>query len=91
MTMRTIYGNWQPAIATKLVAITKEPDLDQAVTFYEHARESIARLNTRNDNWLGTGEPLVIPDEASERLEAFELVGWTLSVQRRDNAIFYNM
>ena len=55
-------------------AITKEPDLDQAVTFYEHARESIRRLNTRNDNWLGTGEPLVIPDEASERLEAFELV-----------------
>ena len=55
-------------------AITKEPDLDQAVTFYEHARESIKRLNTRNDNWLGTGEPLVIPDEASERLEAFELV-----------------
>ena len=36
--------------------------------------ESIRRLNTRNDNWLGTGEPLVIPDEASERLEAFELV-----------------
>lgn len=55
-------------------AITKEPDLDQAVTFYEHARESINRLNTRNDNWLSTGEPLVIPDEASERLEAFELV-----------------
>ena len=54
--------------------ITKEPDLDQAVTFYEHARESINRLNTRNDNWLGTGEPLAIPDEASERLEAFELV-----------------
>ena len=55
-------------------AITKEPDLDQAVAFYEHARESINRLNTRNDNWLGTGEPLAIPDEASERLEAFELV-----------------
>ena len=55
-------------------AITKEPDLDQAVAFYEHARESIRRINTRNDNWLGTGEPLVIPDEASERLEAFELV-----------------
>ena len=55
-------------------AITKEPDLDQAVTFYEHARESIRRINTRNDNWLGTGKPLVIPDEASERLEAFELV-----------------
>ena len=55
-------------------AITKEPDLDQAVTFYEHARESIRRINTRNDNWLGAGEPLVIPDEASERLEAFELV-----------------
>ena len=36
--------------------------------------ESINRLNTRNDNWLGTGEPLAIPDEASERLEAFELV-----------------
>ena len=54
--------------------ITKEPDLDQAVTFYEHARESIRRINTRNDNWLSTGEPLVIPDEASERLEAFELV-----------------
>lgn len=55
-------------------AITKEPDLDQAVTFYEHARESIKRLNTKTDNWLGTGEPLAIPDEASERLEAFELV-----------------
>ena len=55
-------------------AITKEPDLDQAVVFYEHARESIRRINTRNDNWLGAGEPLVIPDEASERLEAFELV-----------------
>lgn len=55
-------------------AITKEPDLDQAVAFYEHARESIRRINTRNDNWLGNGEPLVIPDEASERLEAFELV-----------------
>ena len=55
-------------------AITKEPDLDQAVAFYEHARESIRRINTRNDNWLGAGEPLVIPDEASERLEAFELV-----------------
>ena len=55
-------------------AITKKPDLDQAVTFYEHARESINRLNTRTDNCFGTGEPLVIPDEASERLEAFELV-----------------
>ena len=55
-------------------AITKESDLDQAVAFYEHARESIRRINTRNDNWLGAGEPLVIPDEASERLEAFELV-----------------
>ena len=55
-------------------AITKEPDLDQAVAFYEHARENIRRINTRNDNWLGTGKPLVIPDEASERLEAFELV-----------------
>ena len=55
-------------------AFTKEPDLDQAVRFYEHARESINRLNTRNDNWFGTGDPLVIPDEASERLEAFELV-----------------
>ena len=55
-------------------AITKESDLDQAVAFYEHARESIRRLNTRNDNWLGAGEPLAIPDEASERLEAFELV-----------------
>ena len=55
-------------------AITKESDLDQAVAFYEHARESIRRINTRNDNWLSTGKPLVIPDEASERLEAFELV-----------------
>ena len=67
---------WQLAAGYcyEIGAITKEPDLDQAVTFYEHARESIRRLNTRNDNWLGTGEPLVIPDEASERLEAFELV-----------------
>ena len=67
---------WQLAAGYcyEIGAITKEPDLDQAVTFYEHARESIKRLNTRNDNWLGTGEPLVIPDEASERLEAFELV-----------------
>ena len=67
---------WQLAAGYcyEIGAITKEPDLDQAVTFYEHARESINRLNTRNDNWLGTGEPLVIPDEASERLEAFELV-----------------
>ncbi|MDU2556344.1 MAG: sel1 repeat family protein [Veillonella sp.] len=67
-----------PAIRTaidyEIGAFTKEPDLDQAVTFYEHARESINRLNTRNDNWFGTGEPLAIPDEASERLEAFELV-----------------
>ena len=55
-------------------AITKKPDLDQAVTFYKHARESINRLNTRTDNCFGTGEPLVIPDEASERLEAFKLV-----------------
>ena len=55
-------------------AITKKPELDLAVTFYEHARESINRLNTRTDNCFGTGEPLVIPDEASERLEAFELV-----------------
>lgn len=47
---------------------------DQAVTFYKHARESIKRLNTKTDNWLGTSEPLAIPDEASERLEAFELV-----------------
>ena len=67
---------WQLAAGYcyEIGAITKEPDLDQAVTFYEHARESIRRLNTRNDNWLGTGEPLAIPDEASERLEAFELV-----------------
>lgn len=67
---------WQLAAGYcyEIGAITKEPDLDQAVTFYEHARESINRLNTRNDNWLGTGEPLAIPDEASERLEAFELV-----------------
>ena len=67
---------WQLAAGYcyEIGAITKEPDLDQAVTFYEHARESIRRLNTRNDNWLGAGEPLVIPDEASERLEAFELV-----------------
>ena len=67
---------WQLAAGYcyEIGAITKEPDLDQAVTFYEHARESINRLNTRNDNWLGTGKPLVIPDEASERLEAFELV-----------------
>ena len=67
---------WQLAAGYcyEIGAITKEPDLDQAVTFYEHARESIRRINTRNDNWLSTGEPLVIPDEASERLEAFELV-----------------
>lgn len=67
---------WQLAAGYcyEIGAITKGPDLDQAVTFYEHARESIRRLNTRNDNWLGTGEPLVIPDEASERLEAFELI-----------------
>ena len=67
---------WQLAAGYcfEIGAITKKPDLDQAVTFYEHARESINRLNTRNDNWLGNGEPLVIPDEASERLEAFELV-----------------
>ena len=67
---------WQLAAGYcyEIGAMTKEPDLDQAVTFYEHARESINRLNTRNDNWLGTGEPLAIPDEASERLEAFELV-----------------
>ena len=67
---------WQLAAGYcyEIGAITKEPDLDQAVAFYEHARESIRRINTRNDNWLGTGEPLVIPDEASERLEAFELV-----------------
>ena len=67
---------WQLAAGYcyEIGAFTKEPDLDQAVTFYEHARESIRRLNTRNDNLLGTGEPLVIPDEASERLEAFELV-----------------
>lgn len=67
---------WQLAAGYcyEIGAITKEPDLDQAVTFYEHARESIRRINTRNDNWLGTGEPLAIPDEASERLEAFELV-----------------
>ena len=67
---------WQLAAGYcyEIGAITKEPDLDQAVTFYEHARESINRLNTRPDNCFGTGEPLVIPDEASERLEAFELV-----------------
>lgn len=67
---------WQLAAGYcyEIGAITKEPDLDQAVTFYEHARESIRRINTRNDNWLSTGEPLVIPDEASERLEVFELV-----------------
>ncbi|BBU35627.1 hypothetical protein VEIS1202513_01480 [Veillonella sp. S12025-13] len=67
---------WQLAAGYcyEIGAFTKEPDLDQAVTFYEHARESIKRLNTTNDNWLGTGEPLAIPDEASERLEAFELV-----------------
>ena len=67
---------WQLAVGYcyEIGAITKEPDLDQAVAFYEHARESIRRINTRNDNWLSTGEPLVIPDEASERLEAFELV-----------------
>lgn len=67
---------WQLAAGYcyEIGAFTKEPDLDQAVTFYEHACESINRLNTRNDNWFGTGEPLVIPDEASERLEAFELV-----------------
>ena len=67
---------WQLAAGYcyEIGAFTKEPDLDQAVTFYEHARESINRLNTRNDNWLGTGEPLVIPDEASERLAAFELI-----------------
>lgn len=67
---------WQLAAGYcyEIGAFTKEPDLDQAVTFYEHARESINRLNTRNDNWLGTSEPLAIPDEASERLEAFELV-----------------
>ena len=67
---------WQLAAGYcyEIGAITKEPDLDQAVTFYEHARESIRRINTRNDNWLSTGKPLVIPDEASERLEAFELV-----------------
>ena len=67
---------WQLAAGYcyEIGAITKEPDLDQAVTFYEHARESIKRLNTKTDNWLGTGEPLAIPDEASERLEAFELV-----------------
>ena len=67
---------WQLAAGYcyEIGAMTKEPDLDQAVTFYEHARESIKRLNTRNNNCFGTGEPLVIPDEASERLEAFELV-----------------
>ena len=67
---------WQLAAGYcyEIGAFTKEPDLDQAVTFYEHARESINRLNTRNDNWLGTGEPLAIPDEAAERLEAFKLV-----------------
>ncbi|MBS6327000.1 MAG: SEL1-like repeat protein [Veillonella sp.] len=72
------YGDhlWQLAAGYcyEIGAFTKEPDLDQAVTFYEHARESINRLNTKTDNWLGTGEPLAIPDEASERLEAFELV-----------------
>lgn len=67
---------WQLAAGYcyEIGAITKEPDLDQAVTFYEHAHESINRLNTGNNNWLGTGEPLVIPDEASERLAAFELI-----------------
>lgn len=67
---------WQLAAGYcyEIGAITNKPDLNQAVTFYEHARESIRRINTRNDNWLSTGEPLVIPDEASERLEAFELV-----------------
>ena len=67
---------WQLAAGYcyEIGAITNEPDLDQAIAFYEHARESIRRINTRNDNWLGTGKPLVIPDEASERLEAFELV-----------------
>lgn len=67
---------WQLAAGYcyEIGAFTKEPDLDQAVAFYEHARESIKRLNTKTDNWLGTGEPLAIPDEASERLEAFELV-----------------
>ena len=67
---------WQLAAGYcyEIGAITKKPELDQAVTFYEHARESINRLNTRPDNCFGTGEPLVIPDEASERLEAFELV-----------------
>ena len=67
---------WQLAAGYcyEIGAITKKPDLDQAVTFYEHAHESINRLNTRPDNCFGTGEPLVIPDEASERLEAFELV-----------------
>ena len=67
---------WQLAAGYcyEIGAITKKPDLDQAVTFYEHARESIKRLNTRTDNCFGTGEPLVIPNEASERLEAFELV-----------------
>ena len=67
---------WQLAAGYcyEIGGITNKPDLDQAVAFYEHARESIRRINTRNDNWLSTGEPLVIPDEASERLEAFELV-----------------
>jgi len=67
---------WQLAAGYcyEIGAMTKEPDLDQAVTFYEHARESINRLNTRNNNCFGTGEPLLIPDEASERLEAFKLV-----------------
>lgn len=67
---------WQLAAGYcyEIGAMTKEPDLDQAVTFYEHARESINRLNTINDNCFGTGKPLAIPDEASERLEAFELV-----------------
>ena len=72
------YANhlWQLAAGYcyEIGAFTTEPDLDQAVTFYEHARESINRLNTRNDNCFGTSEPLAIPDEASERLEAFELV-----------------
>lgn len=54
---------WQLAAGYcyEIGAFTKEPDLDQAVTFYEHARESINRLNTRNNNCFGTGEPLVIP------------------------------
>jgi len=67
---------WQLAAGYcyEIGATTGTPDLDQAVTFYKHARESIKNINTRNDNWLGTGEPLVIPDEASDRLEAFEEV-----------------